>query len=159
ATQPHFLLVYPKVVPLEGYEIASRRPIGEVRLTHRLFEDPSRIAGVREYQAGDPLNRVHWPSTARTGQLQCKVYEAPTMAGATVSAALRAAGSYPRADPPRSGWPSPAPVPLPNALYLMGQPFGLITNGRAAADRIRLEGWETDYRPRPAARDSAAMQD
>ena len=25
-TSPHFLLVYPTVVPLEGFELASRRP-------------------------------------------------------------------------------------------------------------------------------------
>ena len=28
-----FLLVYPKVEPLEGYDLASRRPIGEVRMS------------------------------------------------------------------------------------------------------------------------------
>ena len=67
-TTPHFLLVYPQVVPLEGFELASRRPIGEVRITHRLYEDPTRIAGVRRYEAGDPLNRIHWRATARTGQ-------------------------------------------------------------------------------------------
>ncbi len=64
-SEPHFLLVYPEVVSLEGFELTSRRPIGEVRITHRLFEDPTRIAGVRTYQAGDPLNRVHWKATAR----------------------------------------------------------------------------------------------
>ena len=37
-SEPHFLLVLPEVIPLAGFEIASRRPIGEVRLTHRLFE-------------------------------------------------------------------------------------------------------------------------
>lgn len=58
-TEPHFLLVYPKQVPLLGYDLASRRPIGEIRLSHKLFEDPTRIAGIREYQQGDPLNRVH----------------------------------------------------------------------------------------------------
>src|SRR5262249_15486150 len=50
-TPPTFLTVYPDVVPLAGYDIASKRPIGEVVVTHRLFEDPTRIAGVREYQA------------------------------------------------------------------------------------------------------------
>ena len=58
-TEPHFVLVYPEVVPLEGYDLASRRPIGEVRMAHRLYEDPTRIAGVRRYEAGDPLNRIH----------------------------------------------------------------------------------------------------
>ncbi len=74
-TSPTFLLVYPEVVPLEGYDVASRRPIGEVRMTYRLFEDPTRIAGVRPYESGDPLNRVHWRATARTGSLHSKVYE------------------------------------------------------------------------------------
>ena len=68
-TSPHFLLVYPEIAPLEGYDLASRMPLGEIRMTHRLFEDPTRIAGVRAYEAGDPLNRVHWRATARTGSL------------------------------------------------------------------------------------------
>src|ERR1051326_2478449 len=63
---PHFLLVYPRTVLLQGYDIMSRRPIGDVRMTHRLYEDPTRVSGVRPYEAVDPLNRVHWRATART---------------------------------------------------------------------------------------------
>ena len=84
-SEPHFVLVYPKVVPLEGYDLASRRPIGEVLLTHRLFEDPTRIAGVRGYEPGDPLNRIHWKATARTGSLHSKIHEPSTLSGATVA--------------------------------------------------------------------------
>ncbi|MCI0359193.1 MAG: DUF58 domain-containing protein, partial [Planctomycetaceae bacterium] len=46
ATEPHFLLVLPKVIPLAGYEVSSKRPIGEVRMSYRLYEDPTRISGV-----------------------------------------------------------------------------------------------------------------
>src|SRR5262249_48196638 len=127
--------------------------------THRLFEDPSRIAGIREYQAGDPLNRVHWPSTARTGQLQCKVYEATTMAGATILLDFHQGGYYPQGEPHRSELAVTAAVSLANALYRRAHPSGRTPNGREAAARIRPEGGETDSRPRPAARDSAAMQD
>ncbi len=101
-TEPHFLLVYPKVVPLEGFELASRRPVGEIRLAHRLFEDPTRIAGVREYQRGDPLNRVHWRVTARTGTLHCKMYEPSTIAGATIVLDFHKAGYGQRGEPFRS---------------------------------------------------------
>ena len=80
-TEPVYIMVYPKVVPLPGYDLASRRPIGEIRLTHRLFEDPTRIAGIRAYQPGDPINRVNWTATARTGVLHSKVYDASTIAG------------------------------------------------------------------------------
>lgn len=91
---PAFLLVLPKVVPLAGYDIASRRPIGEIRLTHRLFEDVTRMAGIREYAPGDPLNRVHWKATARSGTLQCRVFEPSCLAGATIVLDFHADG-YP----------------------------------------------------------------
>src|SRR5204863_7855631 len=83
-TDPHFLLVLPKGLPLSGYALSSKRPIGEVRMTYRLYEDPTRISGVRAYERGDPLNRVHWRATARTGVLHSKVYEPSTVAGATL---------------------------------------------------------------------------
>jgi uncharacterized protein (DUF58 family) len=158
-TLPHFVLVYPKVLPLEGYDLASRRPVGEIRLTHRLFEDPTRIAGVRQYEAGDPLNRVHWRATARTGQLHCKIYEPSTIAGATVLLDFHA-DSYPsRREPQRSELAVTAAASLTHALYQMGQQVGLVTNGRDAADRIRVEGWAHDFRTRAEAQKDAAMKD
>jgi uncharacterized repeat protein (TIGR01451 family) len=159
AADPHFLLVYPKVVPLEGYDLASRRPIGEVRLTHRLYEDPTRISGVREYQAGDPLNRVHWRATARTGALHCKVYEPTTVAGVTLMLDFHQGGYPKRGEPHRSELAVTTAASLANAVFLLGQQVGLVTNGRDAADRIRTEGWEGDHRTRQAVRQSAAMSE
>jgi uncharacterized protein (DUF58 family) len=157
--EPHYLLVYPPVVPLEGYDLASRRPIGEVRLTHRLYEDPTRISGVREYQAGDPLNRVHWRATARTGMLHCKVYEPSTIAGITLLLDFHKAGYASRGEPHRSELAVTTAVSLAHAVYQMGQQVGLMSNGRDAADRIRTEGWEGDYRTRQAVRRHAAMKE
>jgi uncharacterized protein (DUF58 family) len=156
---PHFLLVYPKVVALAGYELASRRPIGDVRLTHRLYEDPTRIAGVRPYEAGDPLNRVHWRATARTGELHSKVYEPSTLAGATILLDLHRDGYPSRGEPHRSELAVTASASVANAVFEMGQQVGLISNGRDAADRIRLEGWDHEFRTRRAARQQAAMQE
>jgi uncharacterized repeat protein (TIGR01451 family) len=159
AADPHFLLVYPKVVPLVGYDLASRRPIGDVRLTHRLYEDPTRIAGVRPYEAGDPLNRVNWRATARTGLLHSKVYEPSTLAGATILLDLHQAGYPARGEPHRSELAVTAAASLANAVYEMGQQVGLVSNGRDAADRIRLEGWDHEFRTRRAARQTAGMLD
>jgi uncharacterized repeat protein (TIGR01451 family) len=154
---PHFLLVYPKVMPLEGFDIASKRPIGEVRMTYRLYEDPTRIAGVRRYQPGDPLNRVHWHATARTGQLHSKVYEPSTVAGITILLDYHQQSYDPRHEPVRSELAITASATLANAVYEMGQQIGLVTNGRDAADRIRQEGWSFDLRSRDAARQAASM--
>jgi uncharacterized protein (DUF58 family) len=156
---PHYLLVYPKVVPLAGYDLASRRPIGDIKLVHRLFEDPTRTAGVRPYETGDPLNRVHWRATARTGQLHCKVYEPSTLAGVTLLLDFHQKDYPSRGEPHRSELAVTAAVSLANAVYEMGQQVGLITNGRDAADRIRLEGWEHDYRTRQAARKNVGMHE
>lgn len=156
-TAPHFLLVYPNVVTLEGFDVASRRPIGEVRMAHRLYEDPTRIAGVRAYEAGDPLNRIHWRATARTGQLHCKVYEPSTVAGATLLLDFHRDAYEPRHEPNRSELAVTTAASLASAVYQMGQQIGLVTNGRDAADRIRREGWDHDPRSRRAAQKTAAM--
>lgn len=156
-TSPTFLLVYPEVVPLEGYDVASRRPIGEVRMTYRLFEDPTRIAGVRPYESGDPLNRVHWRATARTGTLHSKVYEPSTVAGATILLDFHQAAYDPHHEPYRSELAVTAAASIASALYHMQQQVGLVTNGRDAVDRIRQEGWDYDFRSRQAARRSAEM--
>ena len=157
--EPEYLLVYPKVIPLLGYDIASRRPIGDIRLMHRLYEDPTRIAGVRPYEAGDPLNRVHWRATARTGVLHSKIYDPSTVAGATLVLDFHTKSYHRQGVPYRSELAVTTAASLANAVYEMGQQVGLITNARDAADRIRLEGWVHDFRTRQAARKTVTMRD
>lgn len=136
-TEPTFLTVYPKVVTLSGYDIASRRPIGDVRLTHRLYEDPTRVSGVRPYEAGDPMNRVHWRATARTGMLHSKTYEPTTLAGASILLDFHFSGYAKRGEPHRSELAVTAAVSLANAVAVLGQQLGFATNARDAADRLR----------------------
>lgn len=159
ATKPHFLLVLPQVIPLEGYDVSSKRPIGEVKMTYRLFEDPTRIAGVRRYEAGDPLSRVNWRATARTGTLHSKVYEPSTVAGATILLEYHKSSHAEQHEPMRSELAVTAAASIANAVYEMGQQIGLVTNGRDAADRIRQQGWEYDIRTRDAAKQAASMLD
>ncbi len=158
-TEPVFLLVYPRIVPLLGYDVVSRRPIGDVRMSHRLYEDPTRIAGVRPYEAGDPLNRVHWRATARTGTLHSKIHEPSTLSGATILLDFHTDGYRAQGEPFRSELAVTTAVSLANAVYEMGQQIGLATNGRDAVDRIQFEGWEHDPRTRQGARRSAALSE
>ncbi len=75
---PCHLVVYPKIVPLEQLGIPSRDPFGDLRVRRHLFQDPVRVSSIREYAYGDPMRRIHWKATARTGQLQTKVFEHTT---------------------------------------------------------------------------------
>ncbi|RMG02062.1 MAG: DUF58 domain-containing protein, partial [Planctomycetota bacterium] len=152
ADEPEYLLVYPQVIPLFGYDVASRRPIGEVVMTHRLYEDPTRIAGVRDYQPGDPLNRVHWKATARVMSLQCKTYEPSSIAGATLIVDFHR-GSYRRQDEPnRSERSVTTAAAIAHLLFEMGEQIGLVSNGRDAAARIRTEGFRVPRVTRKSAK-------
>ena len=159
-SEPSFLLAYPKVIPLEGFDIASRRPIGEVRLSHRLYEDPTRMAGVRAYQAGDPLNRIHWGATASTGQLHSKIYEPSTIAGATLLLDFHQESFDLRHEPMRSELAVTTVASIAGAICQMGQQVGLVTNARDAAERVKQSGWNHEQLAnRRFARKSAAMLD
>jgi uncharacterized protein (DUF58 family) len=137
--KPVYVMVYPKVVPLPKYDFASERPIGEIRLQNRLFEDPTRTAGVRQYVLGDPLQRVHWKVTARTGQLHCRVYEPTTLAGATILVDFHQAGYHKRGEPHRSELVVTTAASIAYAVSVLNQQVGFASNGRDAADRIREE--------------------
>ena len=68
-------LVYPRVVPVTQLIVPARQPFGDFTPQQSLIEDPLRMAGVREYVAGDSPKRIHWRATARTGALQTRIYE------------------------------------------------------------------------------------
>ena len=72
------LLVHPIIAPLERFGLAPSAPFGEMKSRRRVLEDPLRVAGVRAYAPGDEPRRIHWKATARTGELQSKVYEHST---------------------------------------------------------------------------------
>src|SRR6476620_126846 len=122
--KPVYVMVYPKVVPLPKYDFASERPIGEVRLQNRLFEDPTRTAGVRQYVVGDPLQRVHWKVTARTGQLHCRVYEPTTLAGATILVDFYSECYPKRSEPHRSELAVTTAVSIAYAVSVLNQQVG-----------------------------------
>jgi uncharacterized protein (DUF58 family) len=56
-------------------EVRRRLPFGTPAQAHRIFEARERFAGVRPYEPGDPLNRIHWKLTGHAGGLQTKLFE------------------------------------------------------------------------------------
>jgi uncharacterized protein (DUF58 family) len=81
--QSEHCIVYPRVVPLQALGLPTRSPLVALRARAPLFEDPSRIMGVRDYRHGDSPRRIHWTATASAGQLLVKQYE-PSIARETL---------------------------------------------------------------------------
>ena len=158
---PIYVMVLPKIMQLPKYNFASERPIGEIRLANRLFDDPTRTAGVRPYQLGDPLQRVHWRATARTGQLHSRIYEPTSLAGATIIVDFHKDGYPKRGEPYRSDLAITTACALVYAVSMLNQQVGLASNGRDAAERIREESLQetaedadtAGYETRHATRD------
>jgi uncharacterized protein (DUF58 family) len=67
--------VVPRIVPVRS-SIAQSPSVGASRPARGLFEEPSLFAGVRPYQPGDQLRRIHWKATARVGRPVSRRYDA-----------------------------------------------------------------------------------
>ncbi len=69
------LIVYPRLYTTAELRLPAKNPFGERASKERLFEDPLRTAGIRDWQPGDSLRRIHWPATARHQQMLSRLYE------------------------------------------------------------------------------------
>jgi uncharacterized protein (DUF58 family) len=69
------VIIYPRIYTMPELGLPAARPFGERKGRERIFEDPGRIAGIRDYQPGDPMRRIDWKASARTQALQSRVYE------------------------------------------------------------------------------------
>ncbi len=87
-TETDHLIVYPKIYPVDRPGIPSLHPIGETAAEQRIFEDPVRVIGVREYDPRDSLRHVHWKASARRQALQVKVFEPTTTLKAAIFLAI-----------------------------------------------------------------------
>jgi uncharacterized protein (DUF58 family) len=72
------IIVYPKLYPLATLDLPSRYPLGEIQAKQRIFEDPTRTIGVRDYSPSDSLRFIHWKASARHQKLQVKIFEPTT---------------------------------------------------------------------------------
>ena len=66
--------VVPRILSVRS-AVAQSPSVGATRAARGLFEEPSLFAGVRPYQPGDPLRRIHWKATARVGRPVSRRYD------------------------------------------------------------------------------------
>ncbi|MGH2457990.1 MAG: DUF58 domain-containing protein [Chloroflexota bacterium] len=128
------ITVYPKILPIDELGLPSKSPFGHLRTRQLLYEDPSRVIGVREYQSGDSLRKVNWKVSASSGRLQVKKLE-PAMTLDTVILLNVNLAEYTRQyayAAAELGIVVAASVV--NHLASLRQEVGLLTNGADPAD-------------------------
>ena len=136
------LTVYPRIIPLPGLALPSLFPFGTLPSQQRLFEDPTRVMGVRDYQPGDSPRRIDWKTSASLGQLQVRRYQPATSIEAFIMLNLNTTEYSGR-------WRFVAPelaitvaASVANQLIEQRQAVGLATNGAdplaASSKHLRL---------------------
>ncbi len=72
---PITVTIYPQVVELPDFQLPVADLSGEDRALLHLQTRSAQASAVRQYNHGDSMNRIHWPSTARLGQLMSKEFD------------------------------------------------------------------------------------
>ena len=72
------LLVLPKPIdiPLDDSALPVENP-ESTQFADKPGDDPSELFGIREYQAGDPVSRIHWKLSSHSDTLYLKQFGAP----------------------------------------------------------------------------------
>jgi uncharacterized protein (DUF58 family) len=72
--------VYPPLFTVENFPAPPGLLPGGEALRRQTHQITPNAAGVREYYPGDPLNRIHWLSTARRSRFMVKEFELDPLA-------------------------------------------------------------------------------
>jgi uncharacterized protein (DUF58 family) len=152
--QQHYISVLPTIAYIDTYNIASRRPMGPVKISNRIYEDPTRISSLREYVAGDPLNRIHWKASAKTGELFVKQSEPSNVLGGTIVLDLFQACYQGEDGEERMELAITTAASLAYLLHSSGEQVGMITNARDAAEVAQYDVRAQQTLSRDDAQDS-----
>ncbi len=117
------LLVTPKVEPLANLRAASGVGLANDTTLLRTGVSSADDVLIREYRRGDDVRRIHWRSTARTGQLMVRREERAWDPSATVLVDNRARGYSTRVHDERFEWAVSAAASI--ALHLLADGFDL----------------------------------
>lgn len=70
-----YITVFPERLPPQALPLPIADPYGDQRTRRRFYDDPTQPMGVRDYSSEDDFRHIHWPATARTGELQVRVFQ------------------------------------------------------------------------------------
>ncbi|MEZ4623044.1 MAG: DUF58 domain-containing protein [Caldilineaceae bacterium] len=126
------LIVYPQVLSLDQLGLPSRSPFGTLSSRQRLFEDPARIAGVRNYASGDSQRSIHWKASAHENTLLVKKLQPAIALNVMIVLDLNR-NAYPyRGEFGYSEWAIVVAASIAKHMIDQRQAVGLLTNGEDA---------------------------
>ncbi len=92
------VVVYPRLDPIPGWRLPSALLEGSHASPERTMQSTPLATTVRPYAPGDSMNRIHWKSTARHGEIQVKEFDLEQTADAWIVLDLQRAVQAGRGD-------------------------------------------------------------
>jgi hypothetical protein len=134
-----YISVLPTVAYIETFNISARRPQGPVRISNRIYEDPTRINSIREYSPGDPLNKIHWKASARMGKLFVKQNDPSNVLGGTLILDLHDESYGEEKRESRTELAITTTASIGYLLQMSGEQVGMLTNALDAAELAKYD--------------------
>jgi uncharacterized protein (DUF58 family) len=78
------VVVYPRLEPIPGWRLPSALLEGSHASPERTMQTTPLATTVRPYAPGDSMNRIHWKTTARHGEIQVKEFDLEQTADAWI---------------------------------------------------------------------------
>ena len=78
------VVVYPRLEPIPAWRLPSAALEGSHAAPERTLQTTPLATTVRPYAPGDSMNRIHWKSTARHGEIQVKEFDLEQTADAWI---------------------------------------------------------------------------
>ena len=67
-------IVFPQIYNINEELMPSKFKQGHLELNSSLFDDPFFPVGTRQYEPGDQFHHIHWKASAKTQELQTKIF-------------------------------------------------------------------------------------
>ena len=131
-----YLYVYPKKMAGEKRELLFRRISGVYESRKKLLEDPFLFRGIREYTPEDPMNRINWKASARSGSLMVNQHNSAVSGNVCILLDVEDETVWKYEEIHEEGIRLAAAVA--ESFLSRGIEVGLITNGRDCQEKSEI---------------------
>lgn len=131
-----YLYVYPKKMAGERGELLFRRISGVYESRKKLLEDPFLFRGIREYTPEDPMNRINWKASARSGSLMVNQHNSAVSGNVCILLDVEDETVWKYEEIHEEGIRLAAAVA--ESFLSRGIEVGLITNGRDCEEKSEI---------------------
>ncbi len=78
------VIVFPNILQVSNMSYKSMQPYGAIKNKTPIFEDPTLIVGLKEYQVGDEIKKINWKVSARHGKFYVNTYQPAISSGSVI---------------------------------------------------------------------------